>query len=88
MIPAISTMVPCQRNTEDTSLGENPIDLRIAISRVFSITIIANTLNMPNPDSKRIQETVIAEEIRKALNTSNQTFSLSCQLTVLCPIDS
>ena len=50
----------------DTSLGVNPIERKIAISLVFSMTKIAKTLNMPNPDSKRIQETVIAEDTLKA----------------------
>ena len=81
MIPADKTIAPCQRKIDATSLGVKPIERKMAISLVFSITRIANTLNIPKPDNKRMQDTVIAEDTLKALNTSNHTRSLSCQLT-------
>ena len=65
---------PLQRNTAEISDGLNPIDRKIAISLVFSITMIANTLKMPSPE-RRMLDTVMADEIRSALNTSSQTCS-------------
>lgn len=79
--PMNNMITPCQRKTAEASKREKPIDLKIAISLVFSITMIAKTLKIPKPDKSKILETVMAEEMRKALKTSSQTFSRSCQLT-------
>ena len=67
-------MPPCQRNTAEISRGVNPIEKNGNIS-VFSITMIAKTLKMPSPERRRILDTVIADEARRARNTSSQTFS-------------
>ena len=61
------------------------MERKMAISLVFSMTIIANTLNIPSPERRRILETVIADEILSTLKTSSHTFSRSCQLIVRCP---
>ena len=75
--PKIRTMIPCHKKTADASEHEKPIDLKMAISLVFSSTMIAKTLKIPSPDSRSILETVIADDTLNALKTSSQTFSRS-----------
>ncbi len=55
-----------------------PIDRKIAISRVLSMTIINKVLNMPRPDTMMIVETVIAAETLSVLKSCNQDFSRCC----------
>ena len=60
------------------------MERRIAISLVFSKTIIAKVLNMAKPAMSVKTDTVIAVATRNALKTPSQDFSRSCHASALC----
>ena len=55
------------------------MERRIAISFVFSKTIMAKVLNIARPAISVNTETVIPVATRNALKTPSQDFSRSCQ---------
>ena len=59
------------------------MDRRIAISLVFSMTIMASVLNIASPAMSVKTDTVIPVAIRNARKTPSHDFSRSCQAAAL-----
>jgi hypothetical protein len=60
------------------------MERRIAMSLVFSRTIMASVLNIARPAMSVKMETVIPVAIRSARKTPSQDFSRSCHAAALC----